>query len=196
MYLGTPPVVNGNLVCSGSGQSGARDAKRTLDMIARIHLYKTNQVNKLVTHAKETSKMRLTTKGRYAVRALYCLSRYPKDKPTPLSEVAKSQNISLNFLEQLFVHLRKHGIVTSVRGPRGGYKLNKEPAAISIGEILRAVGESTFPVFCSEDFAIGAKKCPRADDCVTHLLWDKLGANINHFLDTTTLEDIDKLKPL
>lgn len=140
--------------------------------------------------------MRLTTKGRYAVRALYCLSRFPKDKPTPLSEVAKMQNISLNFLEQLFVHLRKSGIVTSVRGPRGGYRLNKSPSEISIGEILRSVGESTFPVFCSEEFATGSKQCPRADDCVTHLLWSKLGANINHFLDTTTLDHLDKFKPV
>ena len=97
--------------------------------------------------------MRLTTKGRYAVRALYCLSTYQTDRPTPLSEVAKRQNISLNFLEQLFVHLRKNGIVTSVRGPRGGYKLSKPPEKITIGEILRAVGESTFPVFCSDDFS-------------------------------------------
>src|SRR5512137_1503555 len=97
----------------------------------------------------ETTHMRLTTKGRYAVRALYCLSTYQTDRPTPLSEVAKRQNISLNFLEQLFVHLRKNGIVTSVRGPRGGYKLSKPPEKITIGEILRAVGESTFPVFCS-----------------------------------------------
>lgn len=140
--------------------------------------------------------MRLTTKGRYAVRALYCLSRFSDEKPTPLSEVAKNQNISLNFLEQLFVHLRKHGIVTSVRGPRGGYKLNKAPRDITIGEILRAVGESTFPVFCNEEFASGKKTCPRADDCVTHLLWDKLGKNINQFLDSTTLEEIDKFKPL
>lgn len=139
--------------------------------------------------------MRLTTKGRYAVRALYCLSRFSKDKPTPLSEVAKNQNISLNFLEQLFVHLRKNGIVTSVRGPRGGYRLNKPASEITIGEILRAVGESTFPVFCTDEYASGNKKCPRADDCVTHLLWDKLGKNINKFLDSTTLEELEKFKP-
>jgi len=139
--------------------------------------------------------MRLTTKGRYAVRALYCLSTFSKEKPVPLSEVAKRQNISLNFLEQLFVHLRKNGIVTSVRGPRGGYKLNKPPAEITIGEILRAVGESTFPVFCSDEYSTGKRSCPRADDCVTHLLWERLGANINQFLDSTTLADVGQLEP-
>jgi len=140
--------------------------------------------------------MRLTTKGRYAVRALYCLSTYQTDRPTPLSEVAKRQNISLNFLEQLFVHLRKNGIVTSVRGPRGGYRLSKPPEKISIGEILRAVGESTFPVFCSEDFsATGKKTCPRADECVTHMLWDKLGNTINKFLDSTSLADLADMGP-
>jgi len=139
--------------------------------------------------------MRLTTKGRYAVRALYCLSTYQTDRPTPLSEVAKRQNISLNFLEQLFVHLRKNGIVTSVRGPRGGYKLSKPPENITIGEILRAVGESTFPVFCSDDFSAGKKSCPRADECVTHMLWDKLGKTINKFLDSTTLADLADMGP-
>jgi len=139
--------------------------------------------------------MRLTTKGRYAVRALYCLSTYQTDRPTPLSEVAKRQNISLNFLEQLFVHLRKNGIVTSVRGPRGGYKLSKSPENITIGEILRAVGESTFPVFCSDDFSAGKKSCPRADECVTHMLWDKLGKTINKFLDSTTLADLADMGP-
>ena len=139
--------------------------------------------------------MRLTTKGRYAVRALYCLSSYQNDRPTPLSEVAKRQNISLNFLEQLFVHLRKHGIVSSVRGPRGGYRLSKPPEKITIGEILRAVGESTFPVFCSDEFATGKKSCPRADDCVTHMLWEKLGKNINKFLDATTLADLADFGP-
>ena len=139
--------------------------------------------------------MRLTTKGRYAVRALYCLSTYQTDRPTPLSEVAKRQNISLNFLEQLFVHLRKNGIVTSVRGPRGGYKLSKPPENITIGEILRAVGESTFPVFCSDDFTAGKKTCPRADECVTHMLWDKLGKTINKFLDSTTLADLADMGP-
>ena len=139
--------------------------------------------------------MRLTTKGRYAVRALYCLSTYQTDRPTPLSEVAKRQNISLNFLEQLFVHLRKNGIVTSVRGPRGGYKLSKPPEKITIGEILRAVGESTFPVFCSDDFTAGKKTCPRADEWVTHMLWEKLGSTINKFLDSTTLADLADLGP-
>lgn len=139
--------------------------------------------------------MRLTTKGRYAVRALYCLSTYPKDRPTPLSEVAKRQNISLNFLEQLFVHLRKDGIVSSVRGPRGGYRLAKSPEEITVGAVLRAVGESTFPVFCNDELQSGKKQCPRADECVTHLLWEQLGTTINRFLNATTLADLRKLDP-
>jgi len=139
--------------------------------------------------------MRLTTKGRYAVRALWCLSKYTKDKPTPLSVVAKEQDISLNFLEQLFVHLRKNGIVSSVRGPRGGYRLAKETKDITIGEVLRAVGESTYPVFCTEDDLPTTKQCPRADECVTHLLWIKLGKTINDFLDSTTLEELGQFKP-
>lgn len=139
--------------------------------------------------------MRLTTKGRYAVRALYCLSKYTKDKPTPLSVVARDQNISLNFLEQLFVHLRKNGIVASVRGPRGGYRLAKDPGDITIGEILRAVGESTYPVFCTEDDLPSNEQCPRADECVTHLLWIKLGKTINGFLDSTTLDELYQFKP-
>jgi Rrf2 family protein len=139
--------------------------------------------------------MRLTTKGRYAVRALFCLSKFPKDKPTPLSVVAKDQDISLNFLEQLFVHLRKNGIVSSVRGPRGGYRLAKEPGDITIGEVLRAVGESTYPVFCTDEDNSGKAQCARADDCVTHLLWIKLGERINDFLDSTSLAELNQFKP-
>jgi Rrf2 family protein len=139
--------------------------------------------------------MRLTTKGRYAVRALFCLSKYTDEKPTPLSVVAKDQDISLNFLEQLFVHLRKNGIVSSVRGPRGGYRLAKKPKDITIGEVLRAVGEATYPVFCTEDDIPNNKQCPRADECVTHLLWIKLGKTINEFLDSTTLEELYQFKP-
>lgn len=138
--------------------------------------------------------MRLTTKGRYAVRALHCLSKYKKDRPTPLSVVAKDQEISLNFLEQLFVHLRKNGIVNSVRGPRGGYRLAREPKEITIGEVLRAVGESTYPVFCTENGIATSDQCPRADDCVTHLLWLKLGKTINEFLDSTTLDELYSFK--
>ncbi len=139
--------------------------------------------------------MRLTTKARYAVRALFCLSKYSKDKPTPLSVIAKDQDISLNFLEQLFVHLRKQGIVTSVRGPRGGYKLNRDPKDISIGEVLRAVGEPMYPVVSIEGTLGDSHKSLRVEEYMTNSLWMKLGDTITGFLDGTSLSELDTLKP-
>ncbi|HEY5999224.1 MAG TPA: Rrf2 family transcriptional regulator [bacterium] len=139
--------------------------------------------------------MRLTTKGRYTLYALHELAKGDGASPTALSVIAKDRDLSLNYLEQLFVRLRKGGLVTSVRGPRGGYRLSRSPKEITIGEILRASGEDVFPVHCCKEFAEAGKKCPQVDTCKAHHLWEALGDTINGFLDSTTLDDVDKFVP-
>lgn len=143
----------------------------------------------------EEKEMRLTTKGRYTIYALHNLAQCSGESPKALSTIARDQNLSLNYLEQLFMRLRKHGIVTSVRGPRGGYRLSRSPKEITIGEILRASGEDVFPVHCCKESADSGKKCPQVGTCQVHFLWEAVGKTINRFLDTTTLEDVDRLAP-
>jgi Rrf2 family iron-sulfur cluster assembly transcriptional regulator len=137
--------------------------------------------------------MRLTTKGRYTLSALFNLSKCSRESPTALSTIARDQDLSVNYLEQLFLRLRKSGIVTSARGPHGGYRLSRSPKEITIGEILRASGEDVFPVHCRKEFANDSGKCPHAGTCQTHFLWEALGDTIDRFLDATTLDDVNRL---
>ncbi len=130
--------------------------------------------------------MRLSTKGQYAVRAMVDLAYYSKDKPVALQEIAEREDISLNYLEQLFAKLRRNGIVNSVRGPGGGYVLAKKPDEINIGEIIEAVEESLSPVSCIE----GDKGCNRIDKCVTFKLWKGLGDRIKDFLSSITVQNL------
>lgn len=130
--------------------------------------------------------MRLSTKGQYAVRAMVDLAYYSKDKPVTLQEIADREEISINYLEQLFAKLRKNKIVNSVRGPGGGYTLAKRPDEINVGEIIEAVEESLSPVACIE----GDRGCNRIDKCVTFKLWKGLGYRIKEFLSSITVQDL------
>lgn len=130
--------------------------------------------------------MRLSTKGQYAVRAMVDLAYYSKDKPVTLQEIADREEISINYLEQLFAKLRKNKIVNSVRGPGGGYILAKRPDEINVGEIIEAVEESLSPVACVE----GGNGCSRIDKCVTFKLWKGLGDRIKDFLNSITVQDL------
>ena len=130
--------------------------------------------------------MRLSTKGQYAVRAMVDLAYYSKDKPVTLQEIADREEISINYLEQLFTKLRRNRIVNSVRGPGGGYLLASRPDKISIGDIIEAVEESLTPVACVE----GDVGCNRIDKCVTFKLWKGLGDRIKDFLKSITVQDL------
>jgi len=130
--------------------------------------------------------MRLSTKGQYAVRAMVDLAYYSKDKPVTLQEIADREDISINYLEQLFAKLRRKKIVNSVRGPGGGYLLASRPDQISIGNIIEAVEESLTPVACGE----GDSWCGRIDKCVTFKLWKGLGDRIKDFLNSITVKDL------
>src|SRR5512135_2865262 len=125
--------------------------------------------------------MQLSTKGRYAVRAMFDLSFYSKGEPIPLSRISEREEISLHYLEQLFNRLRKGGVVESVRGPSGGFRLSRKPSDITVEEIIRVVEGAILPVNCVES-KDRKKICHRADKCVTFILWKRLGNHITQFL--------------
>ncbi|RIA56691.1 Rrf2 family transcriptional regulator [Dichotomicrobium thermohalophilum] len=132
--------------------------------------------------------MQLSTKGRYAVMAMVDLASRSSDSPIRLASIAEKQQISLAYLEQLFTKLRRAGLVTSARGPGGGYRLSRRPEEIFVSEIMNAVDEPIKMTRCisgSEIACIGNK-----GRCLTHDLWRALGDHILLFLQTVTLRDV------
>lgn len=134
--------------------------------------------------------MKISTKGRYAVRAMTDLAYHSKKLPISLSHISVRQDISLHYLEQLFVKLRRAGLVKSVRGPGGGYLLSREAKKINLKDVLLAVDEEIYPVECIR--ANGRKKnpCERLDDCVTRLIWKRLGDEIFKTLESITIQEL------
>ncbi|ACM20338.1 helix-turn-helix iron-sulfur cluster-binding transcriptional regulator IscR [Geotalea daltonii FRC-32] len=131
--------------------------------------------------------MRLSTRAQYAVRAMVDLALYSTSKPVSLKEIAQREEIPLSYLEQLFFRLKNGGIVTSIRGPGGGYILARESSLIKVGEIVVTVEEPLSPVACMDE---GSTGCSRISQCVTHNIWKGLGEKIRGFLDGITLEDL------
>ena len=132
--------------------------------------------------------MKLTSKGRYAVMAMADLAKNNVKKPTSLSEISLRQGISLSFLEQLFLRLKKNNLVLSTRGPNGGYLLSKSPEEIKLSSIIKAVGETIKTVKCKKSSKKGCNG--KSVKCITHNLWDDLEIHINNFFEKNTLEDI------
>ncbi len=129
--------------------------------------------------------MRLTTKGRYAVTAMLDLALHTKNGPISLASISERQGISLSYLEQLFSKLRKGHLVNSVRGPGGGYQLNRETSHINVAQIIDAVNESIDATSCG-----GAGDCQHGDFCLTHHLWTDLSDQIHHFLSGISLASL------
>ena len=132
--------------------------------------------------------MKLSTKGRYAMVALADIALQPADALVTLAEISKRQNISLPYLEQLFVKLRRGGLVASVRGPGGGYKLARSPSEIRVIEVLAAVDE-TIDAMHTGAGASGGLSGTRAQS-VTNRLWQSLSAHVYVFLHQTRLSDV------
>ncbi|HID35782.1 MAG TPA: Rrf2 family transcriptional regulator [Ghiorsea sp.] len=130
--------------------------------------------------------MQLTSRGRYAVSAMVDLAKHQDDGPITLASISERQFISLSYLEQLFRKLRENDLVTSVRGPGGGYTLAKEPKDITISLIMRAVNEEIQTTLCKSE-EVG---CHRGSRCETHNLWTALGQHIRFFLETVTIQDV------
>ncbi|RRQ23522.1 Rrf2 family transcriptional regulator [Guyparkeria sp. SCN-R1] len=129
--------------------------------------------------------MRLTTKGRYAVTAMLDLAIHDRGQPTALADIAERQSLSLSYLEQLFAQLRRGQLVSSVRGPGGGYQLAREPARINIAEIVHAVDEVVDVTRCG-----GRGNCQDGGKCLAHDLWMGLSAQIQGFLESISLADL------
>ena len=121
--------------------------------------------------------MRLTTKGRYAVTAMLDLTLHAKDRPISLAGISERQSISLSYLEQLFSRLRQSGLVSSVRGPGGGYKLARASENIFVAQIINAVNESIDTTSCQ-----GKGDCQGGNVCLSHQLWSELSDQIYQFL--------------
>ncbi len=134
--------------------------------------------------------MRLSTAaGRYGVRAMYDLAIRYGNGPVPGKDIARRQNISLPYLDQLMARLRRSSLVKSVRGPQGGYLLSRSPARIKVGEIVRSVEGPIRLSYCLGD-SNAPSSCARAETCVSRVLLKKLSTHIMSALDSTTLEDL------
>lgn len=129
--------------------------------------------------------MRLTTKGRYAVTAMLDLALYGDRGPISLADISSRQDISLSYLEQLFAKLRRRELVRSIRGPGGGYRLNRPGEEIFVAEIIDAVDERVDATGCA-----GQSDCQDGHTCLTHHLWADLSEQIHHFLSDISLASL------
>ncbi len=130
--------------------------------------------------------MKLSTKGRYGIHAMYDLAQFGSETPQPIKSIAERQNIPEAYLEQLIGQLRRSGLVRSVRGAQGGYLLSRSPSEITVGEVLRTLEGELAVVDClmEED------ACHKACSCPTRVVWKKLRDGLNEIVDGITLQDM------
>ena len=134
--------------------------------------------------------MKLTTKGRYAVMAMADLAVFKDKGPISLADISIRQNISLAYLEQIFIKLKQFDLVKSVRGAKGGYILNTSPEEIKISNIISAVDEEIKTLNCKKESKKGCNN--KSSKCITHNLWDQLDQHINSFFEKVKLQDLIK----
>ena len=132
--------------------------------------------------------MKLTSKGRNAVMAMADLAKHDISKPINLTEISLRQGISISFLEQIFLKLKKNNLVKSLRGPSGGYSLTRSPEEIKLLSIIEAVDEKVKTLGCKKESKKGCNG--KSIKCITHNLWDDLEMLINNFFEKNTLKDI------
>lgn len=134
--------------------------------------------------------MKISTQGRYGLRALVDLVENEQSgSAIPLREISERQEISERYLEQLFAKLRKAGIVKSVRGAHGGYKLNQSPENITVGDVIRILEGDLAPVDCTLE---ENNECKFKGECATHEVWEMIKVNIEEVIDSITLSDLEK----
>lgn len=131
--------------------------------------------------------MKISTKGRYALRLMIDLAQHDAAGYIPLRDISKRQEVSAKYLEQIVVQLSRAGLVTSTRGAQGGYQLARHPAQYTVGEILRITEGSLVPVACLEHDPV---ECARAADCITLGFWRGLYDVVNQYVDSVTLEEL------
>ena len=134
--------------------------------------------------------MKLTTRGRYAVMAMADLALYKENGPISLTDISLRQNISLPYLEQIFIKLKNSNLVKSTIGAKGGYILEKSANDIKISNIISAVDEEVKMLNCKKDSKKGCNN--KTTKCITHNLWDQLDQHINNFFEKVKLQDLVK----
>lgn len=132
--------------------------------------------------------MKLSTKGKYGVRAVFEIARFAGKGPITIKEIAERQGISLSYLEQILYRLGKAGLVESVRGPAGGYLLARKPSELTIGDIVRALEGPIALSHCLEPGESG--DCNQTEDCVARMVWARVGAKIEEALDGISFRDL------
>jgi len=139
--------------------------------------------------------MRLSTRGRYALRSMVDVALHNGEKPVSRQDIAVRQGISPDYVAQLFRRLRVAGLVRAIKGPGGGYRLSRDAASIRAGDVIRAVEGPVAIVHCT--VPSDEPSCNRVGRCVTHLMWKQLSRLVEEFLDSVTLQDLcDKAQQL
>jgi len=133
--------------------------------------------------------MRLSTQSRYGVRAVFDIVYHGGGAGAQIKDIARRQEISPRYLEQIFQKLRNEGILVSKRGPSGGYSLAKGPDEITVGDIIRVTEGGMDPVFCIHPERSG-RDCDRITECVTRLIWKEAGEKLEDFFDSVTVQDL------
>jgi Rrf2 family protein len=136
------------------------------------------------------ARLRLSTKVRYGVRALFDIAYHSSGIPIQIKEISKRQNISQRYLEQIFQKLRKAGLLKSKRGPRGGYTLAKSPDDITIGNVVKALEEATELVPCIKKKKKSYKKCVQYDKCATRVFWNEASEKLFDYFSGISIQDI------
>lgn len=136
--------------------------------------------------------MKISTRGRYALRFMIDLAQHDSTEYISLKDISERQGVSVKYLEQITSLLSKFGLLQSVRGPQGGYKLAKSTDKYTVGEILRVTEGNLVPVACLENTP---NQCPRAKNCDTLAFWSEFNNLVNNFLDSKTLDDLVKSAP-
>ena len=136
--------------------------------------------------------MKLTNKGRYAVMAMADLAQFKDNGPISLTDISLRQNISLAYLEQIFIKLKQENLVKGTRGSKGGYVLVSPPEEIKISNIISAVDEKIKTLNCKKESKKGCNN--KSSKCITHNLWDQLDQHINNFFEKVKLQDLVKKK--
>ncbi len=132
--------------------------------------------------------MKLSTKGRYGLRAMIDLADYSEYEAVSISSISERQSISVSYLEQLIAKLKKAGLVNSIRGAQGGYVLARPAKDISVGDVLRALEGGLVPVDCSE--LTGESSCSGSSYCVTKFVWQRINDSIQDAVDSMTIEEL------
>ncbi|OGQ00317.1 MAG: Rrf2 family transcriptional regulator [Deltaproteobacteria bacterium RBG_19FT_COMBO_46_12] len=133
--------------------------------------------------------MRLSTKSRYGVRAIFDIAYHCEGLETQVKDISRRQEISPRYIEQIFQKLKKSGIIDSKRGPTGGYFLVKRPDEITVGEIIRVTEGGIDPVLCLDPEDTD-QSCARSKECVTRIIWNEAGNRLKEYFDSVTIRDL------